>query len=124
VTPDNSSMNVQRASNRAQSYGKTTFRRLNENVRLLVAQFQEPNSRAVIAFVCECYREHCFATVEATLAEYTAICADDAHRLIRPGHEHDDEQTVILTPRYAVVRLAEAFESERGRHTRTHSTEW
>lgn len=90
---------------RAGSYGKTDFRGLNEHVRLLVSQFQAPESTELVAFVCECQQAHCFASVEVTLAEYAAVCSDDAHRLIRPGHEHADEETVVQTPRYAVVRL-------------------
>jgi hypothetical protein len=59
-----------------------------------------------IPFVCECRSEHCFTSVEVTLAEYDAICADDEHRLIAPGHDVEGEQVVVQTPTFAVVRPA------------------
>jgi len=41
-----------------------------------------------------------------SLREYGAVCSDDAHRLIFPGHEHAREEVVVLTRRYAVVKLS------------------
>jgi hypothetical protein len=90
-----------------ESFGRTDFRALNEHVRLLVSQFQEPASTELVAFACECRDAHCFASVEVTLSEYAAVCSDGAHRLIHPGHEHEGDEVVVLTPRYAVIRLAE-----------------
>jgi hypothetical protein len=101
------------AAEQPESYGKTDFRGLNERVRLLVSQFQAPESTDLVAFVCECHRVHCFASVHVTLTEYAAVCSDDAHRLIHPGHEHLDEETVVRTSRYAVVHLAEVVSSEQ-----------
>lgn len=105
VAEDESPKRVAKAP-RSLAYRSSEFRALNESVRLLVSQFQAPESRELVAFVCECRRPHCFATVEITLAEFEAVRSDDAYRLICPGHEDEAEETVISTNRYALVRPA------------------
>jgi hypothetical protein len=83
------------------------FRGMNEQIRLLVTPFESLPQRRPIPFVCECRSEHCFAAVVVSLLEYQAVCADDEHRLILPGHQVEGEEVVIQTPTYAVVRVAE-----------------
>jgi hypothetical protein len=91
-------------------YGETSFRANNRQFRLLVGQFVSLADREPVSFVCECASEQCFAPVEISLAEFDAVCADDDHRLVAPGHQVAGEQAVVETPAYAVVRLAEPGE--------------
>ena len=106
MSAESSSSGTEDVAMEYDSYGKTPFRALNENIRLLVSPFEELAGTATVGFVCECAREDCFATVDLSLREYGAVCSDDAHRLIFPGHEHAREEVVVLTRRYAVVKLS------------------
>lgn len=99
-----------RCEDQTSRYAETTFRALNEQIRLLFGQF-EMTGQWPIPFVCECRSQRCFARVEIPLVVYEAIRASHGHRLIVPGHQAEGEQVVVETPVYAVVRLAEPDEA-------------
>ena len=80
------------------------FRSVNERVRALATSpsAAEPESAA---FVCECGRSDCTATVQLTIPEYEHVREDPTHFVVVTGHDAPEvEHVVERHDRYDVVR--------------------
>lgn len=77
------------------------FRDVNEQIRNLQEGFVVP---AHTTFVCECSRDDCHASVEASLDEYRQVRADPRHFLVAPGHVDGEHERIIRSnTRFTVV---------------------
>lgn len=83
----------------------------------LQALFRDVNERiaaaskgTLTAFVCECLNGDCTEPVRLTLREYRAIRKIPTRFLTAPGHQHaDEERVVVREARFQVVeKLGEA----------------
>lgn len=80
------------------------FRGVNERVRELKGELADESPDTQIDFICECGRSDCVEQVQLTISEYEGVRAEPEHFLVKPGHELDDVERVILeNGRYAVV---------------------
>ena len=69
------------------------FREVNERIAELGTD-GEPASSA--GFVCECSREDCTEQIQVPLAVYQTVRADSRRFLLRPGHEIDGLEVVVV----------------------------
>ena len=74
---------------------ETLFRSVNERVRELTATFTSDSEPDPIAFVCECGRADCAATIPMTLREYEEIRANPATFAVVKGHESPEVEDVV-----------------------------
>jgi hypothetical protein len=76
------------------------FREVNSRIREVAAGWTPTD---VAEFVCECLRPDCVHPLRLMIAEYDAVRADPARRLVVPGHEEADEHVVAAGEGYVVV---------------------
>jgi hypothetical protein len=78
------------------------FRFANERLEGAVADRVGDSQR--VPFLCECADDSCRASVDMTLAEYSAVRAHDGRFLIVPRHPGiEGEKVVAETDRFHVV---------------------
>jgi hypothetical protein len=81
------------------------FRDVNERVRALTGTFTSPSDREPVAFVCECGRADCAASIQLTIAEYEHVRSDSAQFVVASGHESPHvERVVQRREHYDIVR--------------------
>jgi hypothetical protein len=82
---------------------EAVFREVNERISGLSKLFHwgKPDP---LDLVCECRNATCVQRIEMSLAEYSAVRAEEAHFAIYPGHADPDIERVISSHRgYEVV---------------------
>jgi hypothetical protein len=78
---------------------------VNERVRALTGTFTSTSDPEPVAFVCECGRADCAASIELTIAEYERVRSDPAQFVIASGHESPNvERIVERREHYDIVR--------------------
>jgi hypothetical protein len=82
-------------------------RSLNERVKEIAEPFLEVGGTSEserVAFVCECGREGCYATIDLLVDEYERARAQATRFVIVPGHETlEVERVVSREARFAIV---------------------
>ena len=89
------------------------LREVNERIEEISKGFAEGEQQPErIRLVCECGRQECTETLEATVAEYEAVRSNPRRFLVLAGHEQADiERVVERNSRFLVV---EKFEDASG----------
>ena len=81
------------------------FRSVNERVRELAAGFGATPPAEPMAFVCECGRGDCSASVTLTMAEYEHVRDDPAQFVVVAGHASPNVENVVERHEgYEIVR--------------------
>jgi len=76
------------------------FRGVNERIAEAAQRFESREAE----FVCECADSSCTDRIEASLTEYEDVRADGAHFIVRPGHEDERfERVLVARPRFRIV---------------------
>lgn len=83
------------------------FREINDRIDQGAEQH---GVTSTLPFHCECGELSCTDTVELTPAEYDEIAADPLRFVVRPGHEIDEvERVIVRREAYLVVeKIGEA----------------
>ncbi len=76
------------------------FRSVNERIAESAQRFEADEAE----FVCECDDRTCTERVEASLDDYERVRENSTHFLLKPGHENERVERVILRmPGYRIV---------------------
>jgi hypothetical protein len=79
------------------------FREANERLHNVVED--QPSSRQLVPFLCECADDDCMGTVEVTLSEWEDVAAKPNQYLMEAGHQRSEgEQVVSLLRDYEIAR--------------------
>ena len=80
-------------------------RAVNDQIRLLAQPSGDTSAdKNQTDFVCECPNETCFAVVPMAITEWKAATSEADYYVAHPQHVVADDQVVVATDRYAVVR--------------------
>ena len=79
---------------------ESLFRSVNERIAESAQKFEADEAE----FVCECDDRTCTDRVGASLEDYERVRANATHFLLKPGHENERVERVVLRmPGYRVV---------------------
>ena len=83
------------AGERARRVGENEalFRTVNEQVRDLNQTFLVEGT---LRIVCECGEQSCIDQIELMPGEYEAVRSESALFAVKPGHEVEDVETVVI----------------------------
>lgn len=79
---------------------QSLYREVNEGIALMGEGWETP----LLELLCECGTARCSERIEMAPADYELLRSDATHFALRPGHEDDTvEQVVLSTPDYLIV---------------------
>jgi hypothetical protein len=86
-------------------------RAVNDRIRELVGDWAFGD----YDFVCECDDELCFRSVRLSGGAYDAVRAQSGLAIVAAGHELPDDDVVVRSERYLVVRRSESEDGSADR---------